>query len=485
MDKEKFDQFASLEDLSSLAKLLGFRKGTLAYIFYGRDRDLQYKAFKLSKKNGGERQIEAPITALKTVQWRLCRILEDVYWRRPSAFGFVKGHSIKDNAKRHCNKKYVFNLDLKNFFHSIHFGRVRGLFASQPFSLPLGVATIIAQICCYKGRLPQGAPTSPVISNMICTKLDRDLQNLAKSCRSHYTRYADDITFSMNDVTNVGKIWEYENEPFNIFRTLKKLIIGKDQKAERNVVVGKELNDIIVANGFVINSKKVRLASYKERQEVTGLVVNKFPNVRRDYIRLTRAILHSWKTYGLEKASEKFFNDEYVWNGKGERPPFESIVRGRIEYVGMIRGKDDPVYLKQLREFFYISQGKIPEKSESRFRQPLDDKRKYVITEGKTDWKHIRAAITDLCNSGVVKSFEPYLYEYEEGEPAGDVNMLERCKALGKTNSGEKRIFVFDNDNSQIVSKATEKGKAYKHWGNVFIQLYYPYLNLGSTMKCQ
>jgi len=321
MDQLVFDQFTSRESLGDVASLLGIKKGTLAYILYGIDRDSQYKQFTISKKNGGERLIETPTTALKTIQRRLGIILQDVYWRRPSAFGFVKGFSVKHNAARHCKKKFVFNIDLENFFHSIHFGRVRGLFAAPPISLPINIATIIAQICCYEGRLPQGASTSPIVSNMVCTKLDRDLQKLAQSCRCHYTRYADDITFSTNNPIDIEKIWQLDDSQFNVSRIVRRLFYGESKPPTyKDATVGKELNELIEENGFTVNTNKVRLASSRERQEVTGLVVNRFPNVRREYIRRTRAILHSWRTQGLEVASKRFFKSGYTWNGQGEKP---------------------------------------------------------------------------------------------------------------------------------------------------------------------
>ena len=90
---------------------------------------------------------------------------------------------------------FVF-IDLENFFPSINFGRVRGLFMSEPFNVPQAGATILAQLCCHRGVLPQGAPTSPVISNIICSRLDRQLMKLAQSHNCFCTRYADDITFS-------------------------------------------------------------------------------------------------------------------------------------------------------------------------------------------------------------------------------------------------------------------------------------------------
>ncbi|MGN6017354.1 reverse transcriptase family protein, partial [Staphylococcus aureus] len=116
-----------------------------------------------------------------------------------SAMAFVKDRSIVDNAKLHTRKKYVFNIDLSDFFTSITFPRLRGLLMAKPYSLQSGVATVIAHLCTVGGVLPQGSPCSPVISNMICATLDRQLKGLAIRNRARYSRYADDITFSFYD----------------------------------------------------------------------------------------------------------------------------------------------------------------------------------------------------------------------------------------------------------------------------------------------
>jgi RNA-directed DNA polymerase len=182
----------------------------------------------------------------------------------------VVGKNIVDNAQRHKKKRWVLNIDLDNFFPSINFGRVRGMFLKKPFYVPESVATLLAQICCYGNNLPQGAPTSPIISNMICAKMDSELQDLAWTCRCFYTRYADDITFSTT----------LPDFPVQIAKVHSLL----------DIELGKELKGIIESNGFNINPNKTRAFSYKQRQEVTGLTVNKRPNVRRKYIMQVRAI---------------------------------------------------------------------------------------------------------------------------------------------------------------------------------------------------
>ena len=106
------------------------------------------------------------------------------------------GTEYTTNAQRHVKKKYVFNLDLENFFDQVHFGRVRGMLMKPPYGIGAEAALVIAQIACYKGKLPQGAPTSPILTNMVCAPLDTQLIRLAQKYKLHYTRYADDISFS-------------------------------------------------------------------------------------------------------------------------------------------------------------------------------------------------------------------------------------------------------------------------------------------------
>lgn len=169
----------------------------------------------------------------------------------------------------HRNKKYILNIDLKNFFDSFNFGRVRGFFIKdRDFAVSPEIATVIAQIACYQGKLPQGAPSSPIITNLITRILDYRIVKIAKKYRFTYSRYADDMTFSTNRELNSNKL-----------RASKEL---------DNFLT--ELENVIISSGFEINPKKTRLSNNMQRQEVTGLVVNKKINVKREYIKNTRAM---------------------------------------------------------------------------------------------------------------------------------------------------------------------------------------------------
>ncbi len=317
-----------------MASVLGFQSySELAYLVYPSPK---YTVFLLKKKNGSEREINVPAKKLKDLQRKLLPIFDELDKSRPSVHGFQKKRSVVTNAQVHSGlkKNFIFNLDLKDFFPSITFARVRGVFISTPFDLPPRVATVLARVCTYKGVLPQGAPTSPAISNYICRGLDGWLQQLASTNQSTYTRYADDLTFS--------------------FTTKKRSQLPKDlvDTTTNNAGVGKKLIAAIDKHGFRINQEKVRLRTRHVRMEVTGLTVNEFPNVQRKYIDEIRGMLHSWKTFGLVKAQEGFSERIYRRTLRtGIRPPFENVLRGKLLYLKMVKKEADKVYNSLARRF--------------------------------------------------------------------------------------------------------------------------------------
>ena len=179
---------------------------------------------------------------------------------------------------------------MANFYDTINYGRVRGVFLAKPFRFREKAASVLAQLVCYQNKLPQGACTSPVISNLVASNLDKRLVALAKRYHCQYTRYADDITISCHKKAFPRSLASYEgNNP----------ITGK-------TVIGKLLEDTIDSAGFKVNHSKVRLQIPFVRQSVTGITVNEFPNVNRNYIRNIRAMLHDWKSNGV-KAAEKSY----------------------------------------------------------------------------------------------------------------------------------------------------------------------------------
>lgn len=202
----RLEKLKETKSLSDLATLLGFQPRAVSYILYKIPEYKKYIEFEIPKKNGGKRIIKAPTEKLKQLQSRLADLLNECFDqigkesnKKSLSHGFRKKHSIITNAKNHKNKRYVFNVDLQDFFPSINFGRVRGFFIkNHHFSLEPKVATVIAQIACHNNELPQGSPCSPIISNLIGHLLDVRMANLAKKAKCTYSRYADDLTFSTN-----------------------------------------------------------------------------------------------------------------------------------------------------------------------------------------------------------------------------------------------------------------------------------------------
>lgn len=328
--------FLALKSTSDLADILQCSLQQLVYWCRIAPASSRYHSFEILKRSGAKRAINAPTPVLRVLQRKLLTVLQAVYEPRAPVHGFTRSRGILTNAEQHCRRAWVLNVDLEDFFHSIHFGRVRGMFCAKPFLLPETVSTAIAQLSCHDGRLPQGAPTSPIISNIVCAKMDGELRRFAKESGAIYTRYADDLTFSVRRrgfPQSLGSVAEPEKGTFNI-------------------LLSNSLQQIVVGNGFGVNDSKVRIQPWKRSQRVTGLVVNRSPNVPRRLVRRTRAMLHAWSRHGPQEA-QAYFEKKYggkPYNGSGPTP-FQRHVRGCIAYIGQIRGRDDAVHLKLLSEY--------------------------------------------------------------------------------------------------------------------------------------
>jgi RNA-directed DNA polymerase len=352
---------ASLNSLVSrrdVANLLGVSWQKLAWLVFAHRPEGYYKTWDINKKSGGSREIRAPRPALCHVQQELHGILMDVYAPRKPTHGFVRGRNVISNASPHVGRAFVLNVDIRDFFPTINFGRVRGLFLNYPFECNNVVATLLAQICCSGDVLPIGAPTSPAIANMICYRMDRELLALARNRGCWYTRYADDLTFS----TDRAKF------PADIAIA----------DAGGVVVPGTRLAAILQDNGFEPNSEKTRLQTRHDRQVVTGIIVNERINVDRRYIRRIRAMLHAWATYGEEGAQAHLERWDLKDRRPGATPSFLRILRGRIAFLALVRGGADPIVQRFRAQFENLSAGRsinhgVPAASEvaKPFRSPL------------------------------------------------------------------------------------------------------------------
>ena len=293
---------------------------------------IRYKKFSIKKKNGGERIIMAPVPSLKLILRCFNLILNTVFSPHINATGFVPGKNIVDNAGIHSGKNYVYNIDLKDFFPSVEFRRVKAVLTIPPFNLPDKVAFIIANLCCEEGSLPQGAPTSPTLTNIICQRLDRKLTGLSKKYGCYYSRYADDITFS-----------SYHN----VFQS------SEGTSELNHSLFIQDLHNIINEQNFIINPVKTRLQKAGYKQEVTGLTVNQTPNVQKRYVKNIRAMLHNWESLGIKEA-ERIFRVNYASDKghiKNGNPDFKNVLIGKLEFLKMVKGDNNRIYLKYYRLF--------------------------------------------------------------------------------------------------------------------------------------
>ena len=288
----------------------------------------RYQTFSIKKKSGSDRIINAPVKGLKSILRVLNFVLQCICEPHEAATGFVVNKSIVDNAKKHVGHNYVLNIDLKDFFHSFDRNRVKMGFMYELFNGKKNMeplAFLLSSLCTHpfeiegevKTVLPQGSPTSPTLTNMLCKKLDRRLSGLAKRFGASYSRYADDITFSSSH--NI-----YNDEDFNC-----------------------ELNRIIEEDqGLVINPKKTRLQKAGYRQEATGLIVNTKVNVRRRYAKQIRMWLFYWEKYGYEKA-EQIFKREYIADKghvKNKNAHLVNVLDGKLDFLKMVKGVEDSTY---------------------------------------------------------------------------------------------------------------------------------------------
>ncbi len=299
---------------ADVAKALGLTIKQLRWLAFHSEAATRthYVKFQVPKKSGGMRTLAAPHKRLKAAQhW----ILANCVGKMPvtdAAHGFVPGRGIVSNANPHVGKAVVVNLDLSDFFPTIHYFRVRAVFERYGYSG--SVASVLALLCTecpratvtYAGvkyeaatgprGLPQGAPTSPGLSNQVARKLDKRLLGVAAKLGLTYTRYADDITFS-GGAELAGKIgW----------------LLAKVRNIARE-------------EGFAVNEKKTRVMRRSAAQTVTGVVVNDKPSISRDELRRLRAILHRARSEGLD-----------AQNREG-RPNFRDWLRGKIAFVSMVR----------------------------------------------------------------------------------------------------------------------------------------------------
>ncbi len=443
--KEHFLSCSSGRDLSFF---LDIEYSSLIYHLYKVPDDKKYKVFSIPKKTGGIRDICAPISNLKLIQKALSTILYEIHKPKSSSHGFIKGRDIVSNARTHARKRYVLNIDLKDFFATINFGRVLGAFKSYPFNFNQNVAALLANVCCYKNALPQGSPASPIMSDIICVTLDKSLIQFAKEHHLTYTRYADDITFSSN-----RKI-SFEN----VVSTLN-----------NDSIISTELESIIQSCGFNINHDKVRFRINKsQRVEVTGLTVNQFPNVRRIYIRnKINAVLHAIDKHGITKAQQKFNNKFDEKQRLKIHPNLFKVVCGRIGFIKHVLKQRPQKYRPVLSIDKIINKYKNLYWRENIFESIEQIAVGYdaiIVTEGKTDWMHLKAALSRLTKKDKFNSLNIKFYEYHNN--MGNTTLEKFCLLSQKRVIDTKIICIFDSDVSETNKNVNNVDGAPRKWSN-------------------
>lgn len=327
-DREKLERtgLPLLATPLELAEAMEVGLGELRFLAFSRQvsETTHYRRFQVPKKTGGHRLISAPMPRLKRAQeWIQHNILEKVELH-DAAHGFRRGRSIVSNAQPHVGADVVVNVDMKDFFPTVSYPRIKGMFRKLGYSE--AVATILALLCSepeidevvldrrtyYVARrerfLPQGAPTSPAITNIICRGLDARLAQTAEKLGFRYTRYADDITFSASG-----------DAAGNVGRALRRISYA------------------VKGEGFELHPDKTRVLRASRRQEVTGLVVNQRVNVSRKLLRRFRATLFQIERDG--PAGKRWGNGNDVI----------ASIEGFANFVAMVDAEKGAKFQKQVQ----------------------------------------------------------------------------------------------------------------------------------------
>ena len=413
------DGLRASTSIHELAHVLGYSAKGMAFILYGGPAEGRYSAFSIPKRSCGTRDIHAPDERLKGLQQALARVLlkceQEIAEKRgfmdSYSHGFEKGRSIFTNAWAHKRRRYILNLDLADFFPSINFGRVQGFFIkNKHYALQPKVATMIAQIACFQKALPQGAPSSPIIANLIAHILDIRLGRLAEAAKCSYTRYADDLTFSTN---------QKDFPP-----TLAYEVPGSAGEWVLSDAVLKK----IVGSGFAVNDSKTRMQRRPSQQTVTGLTVNEKVNVPATYYRAARAMCHSLFSTGTYYRGAS--SSKTLPPGKPPTPETNlSYLEGVMAHIYHIKRSSDvrsgrldpklepeklkaakyPAYRGVYKELLY-------------FKHFVGLDKPLIVCEGKTDNIYLRSALKALDPKF------PVLAKVVDGKLETNVRLLRHSK---------------------------------------------------------
>ena len=327
---------AMLNELKSPYYYSDFRGKQLSFFADTNNIQRRCKTFRLRKKHGGYREITAPKGALRGVLQALNIVLQAYDEPTPWAYGFVCGRSVVDNARPHVGKRFILNLDLKNFFPTITRRQVADCLMAEPFGFSSLAAELISGLASVRTKnneevLAQGFATSPTLSNFICREMDKEIAGVAAAQGITFTRYADDLTFSSDA---------------DILRPQGEL--------------AQQVKTIVERYGFRLNEEKTHLQRRGRRQEVTGLMVTEKVNVSRRYVREIRSLLYIWERYGYEDACQAAWKSYRQQHGKTKGHqhcvPLNKVLGGKLNYMKMVRGADDPLYQRFVSRYTSLQQ---------------------------------------------------------------------------------------------------------------------------------
>lgn len=307
-------RFESLSTVPALAQLLGTSERELLQASAKQD----YVTFFVPKPGGAKRLIEHPAAKLKALQHTLNRYLQAVYYgiKPASAYGFIirptddfQPRNIYFNAMRHHKGEWFWQIDLKDFFHTVTKTHLKDLFRHL-FFFPPELSEVLTALTTCKGRLPMGAPSSPVLSNMVCLLMDYQLEQIAEQHSATYTRYADDITFS------------FAKEPPADFLDTVRVVL--------------------LRHAFVVNENKVQHRSRAEQPEITGLVLGQSlkPTLSKGWLKCLKHEIQVYQWLMTEAVRQRGLFHAFVFD------TFRRSVLGQVEFVGFVEGKDSAVFRK-------------------------------------------------------------------------------------------------------------------------------------------
>lgn len=311
--------FTSCRDLNDLQTRLRFSKNNIVVL----GMNPKYYSFEIKKTNGGTRKIEAPTSNLLALQRKLNYYLQSVYYlEQPvSSYGYIispkakkSTKNIVKNAEQHLHCQYMLNVDFEDFFHQVKTQDVLNIFSNNPFSFNQKTALQLARICTYNNRLPMGAPTSPVLSNLYTIDLDNQLEQWAFTNKIKYTRFVDDLTFSSHS-TKITKIH---------FEQIK--IICEQYHLKLNPYKTKFLNP---------NDEKI----------VTGLLLSKTVDIHPDFYKnLNNDLKRLHSIYETSIILNHLDNNKLL-------KKFKQEVFGQINFIKTVEGNSSTIYKDYLNKY--------------------------------------------------------------------------------------------------------------------------------------